>query len=184
MAGSGCADPQSPLLNLTLGRWGHAVGCSMQSYLPTGILFGEKAMLSFTGLIGKLLPTHLPFSFLYQQKSLQKLSADSLLFGRSYSQRWMHRKKPVGLPRCHGAESQSSTCPTRSVSSIGISKTWNWPSASSTSASSYCRTIRYSQREALWESSVSPRLCACVAFSCLIQANFAHHFSLRDPGLN
>uniref|UniRef100_A0A8D0W2N1 EXS domain-containing protein n=1 Tax=Sus scrofa TaxID=9823 RepID=A0A8D0W2N1_PIG len=60
----------------------------------------------------------------------------------SFSHHWMHRKKALVLLHCDNAESQSSTCPMRNVSNIGILKTLNWPSASSTSVLSCCRTIR------------------------------------------
>lgn len=128
------------------------------------ILWGEARVL-WTGSGGKLLSSHLAFPFPHQQKSLQKLSAGLLLSGLSYNQLWMHRKKPAGLPRCSGAESRSSTCPTKSASSTGISKIWNWPSASSTSASSYCRTIRYLRIEGLLQSPACEHLSAL----CILQ---------------
>lgn len=158
------------MLNVTFS-WGWP--CAM---LLNAVLFTYRHVPWGKGVLftSKLLPAHLSFSFPCQQKSLRKLSAGLLLFGPSYSQLWTHRKKPVGLPRCSGAESRSSTCPMKSVSSIGISKTWNWPSASSTSASSYCRTIRYLQKEVVFQSPLCKCLCACAL--CVLELPHSSHF--------
>lgn len=89
------------------------------------------------------------------QRSWQRLSAGLLHFRMSFSLHWMHRKKALGSLHCDNAESQSSTCPMRSVSNIGILKTLSWPSASSTSASFCCRTIRCLDYPREWHFKVN-----------------------------
>ncbi|OBS73679.1 hypothetical protein A6R68_15783, partial [Neotoma lepida] len=84
---------------------------------------------------------NLPKSTHFIQRSWQRLNAGLLHFRMSFSHHWMRRKKALVSLHCDNAGSQSSTCPMRSVSNIGILKTLSWPSASSTSASSCCRTI-------------------------------------------
>ncbi len=75
------------------------------------------------------------------QRSLQKHSGDSPRCRMSCSLLWMRSERAVE-PRICAAVALSSTCHSRSAVNIAISKICSWPSASSTSASSCCRTTR------------------------------------------
>ncbi len=75
------------------------------------------------------------------QRNWLRHSADLQLCRMSCRRLWMPSGR-VMLQGCAVTAKRCCLCPTKSATNIATSKTCSWPSASSTSASSSCRTTR------------------------------------------
>lgn len=90
-------------------------------------------------------PFHFPYSdisVLPFQKSWRRLSGGSPPCRTSCSLRWTPRGRARPTEWAWGGGRRCSPCRSRSDANTGTSRTCSWPSQSSTSALSCCRTIR------------------------------------------